>query len=87
MTLEQLFYSLGLVFIISWLIVLIALVVLAIIAFRRFKAFKRKVKATSVAAAGLKFANISSFKTLLAVLPVLQMGISLFKKNKSKKRA
>lgn len=87
MTLEQLFYSLGVVFIISWLVALIALVILVISAFRRFKAFKQKVKTTSVAAAGLKLANTSSLKTLLAVLPILQMGASLFKKNKSKKRA
>lgn len=86
MTLEQLFYSLGSIFIISWMIVLIILIILAFLAFRRFRAFKKNIRENSVATAGLKLANPTSLKTFIALLPILQMGFNLLRKSKAKRR-
>lgn len=87
MTLEQLFYSLGLVLIVSWLIILIVFVVLTVVMVRRFRAFKKKFSNITGPANNLKFVNPNNLKTLLTVLPFLQIAFGLLKKKKSKRKA
>jgi hypothetical protein len=87
MSLEQLFYALGSALIISWLVILVVAVIVLIWLARRFKNFQRNLKKSSIATAGMKLMQPNALKTLLAILPMLKVGMGLIKSAKSKKRS
>lgn len=85
MTLESLFYTLGIVFIFSWLFFLIALVVTGYLVFKKWKHFKTEVKKSSLATLGANLVKPGSLKTVIALWPIVSVGAS-FLKDRFKKR-
>lgn len=82
MTLEEWFYTLGIAYIIIWTLILIGLLITVFILYKRIKKIKEEIKRSSLVSFTTSLFNSNTLKGLIAVWPIIQIGLSKFSKKR-----